>query len=150
MDFIVGKNTVVSENTGLKGDKVAEDVPLKYYTSNWYNNPSPENGVNFHEGFGISQGFIDTESSLSRGQITNPRVRQDLGSYPVITGGLPYSGPEMSGEISNQFKSCDSHDGLYHDRHFYTLREHPNHVQSGFDFRQGVDTRMDTKVVYRR
>ena len=135
-------------NTGLKNDQVDEEKPMKYYTSNWYNSPSPENGVNFTQGFGISQQFIDTETKISRSSITNPRVRQDLGGFPVITGGLHTAGPIISEQISRVYKSCqDFNDGKWYERVFYDLKENPNHVQRN---PSGTDTRMDTKELYQK
>lgn len=138
------------ENTGLKNDKASEHAPLKYYTSNWFNDPKPENSINFHEGFGKPKELIDNETLLSRSTITNPRVRQDLGSYPIIAGGPMNSSPSISGELTNQFKSCEERDGRFYDKHFYFLKENPNHVQQSHSFRQGVDTRMDTKQIYKK
>jgi hypothetical protein len=140
------------KNTGLKSDRANEDTAIKYYTTNWYKDPKPENGINFTEGFGISQGFIDTESRISRGQITNPRIRQDLGTAPINLGGISNAGPLLSGQISNTFKGCDSADtdGKFYERQFYELTENPNHTQAGNGLRQGIDTRMISKQIYKK
>ena len=150
------------ENSGLKGDRCDEKdckefeslsgSPLKYYTTNYFKDGvNNDAGVNFTEGFGISQGFIDQETSLSRGMITNPRVRQDLGTLPLASiGGLATSGPIISAVGQRELKSCVPGDSQFQDRRFWSFSQDPNAVQKDFNFRQGADTRQDTRTTYNK
>lgn len=150
------------ENTGLRGDRCDDKDckefeslsgrPLKYYTTNYFKDGvNNDAGVNFNEGFGISQGFIDKESMLSRGMITNPRVRQNLGTLPLPSiGGLANSGPLISAVGQREKASCNPRDDQFQDRRFWFFDQNPNSVQKDVRFRQGADTRQDTRISYNK
>ena len=150
------------KNSGLRGDRCNDrdckefeslsGSPLKYYTTNYFKDGVENDaGINFSEGFGISQGFIDKETSLSRGMITNPRVRQDLGTLPLASiEGLATSSPIISAVGQRELKSCQPRDDQFQDRRFWSFGENPNAVQKDFNFRQGSDTRNDTRTSYNK
>lgn len=148
------------ENSGLRGDRCDDKdckefsslsgAPLKYYTTNYFKEGvNNDAGINFSEGYGISQGFIDKETMLSRGVITNPRVRQNLGELPLASiGGLATSGPIISAVGQRELKSCQPRDDQFQDRRFWSFDQDPNAVQQNVNFRQGSDTRQDTRTSY--
>lgn len=132
------------QDTGLKSDSAdfeeQSNKPLKYFTTNWFAQGKDLPGVNFSEGYGVSQKFIDSESGLKRSVITNPRVRQNFNQLPYSTyGGLMSNGPVISENISRERKSCQPMSEEYYNRSFYQLNENPNHTQNYG--RQGTDTR---------
>jgi hypothetical protein len=133
------------QNTGLKGDtddfEKQSQKPLKYYTDSLIAPLKGDSGINFHEGFGISSKFIDTESQLIRSNITHPKIRQNYGMLPfATTGGLANSGPIISEDISRVKRACQPTDQEFYKRSFYDLKDHKNMVEdysrSGFDSRQ--------------
>lgn len=132
------------QDTGLKSDsadfEAQSNKPLKYYTTNWFAQGKDLPGVNFTEGFGVSQKFIDSESTLKRSTITNPRVRQNFNQLPYATyGGLMSNGPVVSEEISREKKSCQPMSDEYYNRSFYTLNTNPNKTENYG--KHGTDTR---------
>lgn len=148
------------KNTGMKGDRCNEQdckeftgisaKPLKYYTTNYFKEGVDEDaGINFNEGYGICQSFIDQESKLSRSTITNPKIRQNLGELPLASiGGLANSGPIISATGQREKKTCVVGDNNFQDRRFWFFNNDPNAVQTGIGYRQGEDTRQDTRTSY--
>lgn len=150
------------KNSGLRNDRCDDQDckefdslsgrPLKYYTTNYFKDGiNNQAGVNFNEGFGISQGFIDQETALSRGMITNPRVRQNLGELPLASiGGLANAGPIISAVGQRELNSCQPRDDQFQNRRFWFFDNDPNSVQKNVNFRQGADTRQDTRTSYKK
>lgn len=132
------------KNSGLKGDtedfQKQSQAPLKYYTDSLIEPLKGDSGINFHEGFGISSKFIDTESQLIRSTVTNPKIRQNFKMLPfATTGGLANSGPIISEDISRVKRACQPMDSEFYKRSFYDLK---NHVNATEDYsRQGFDSR---------
>ncbi len=142
--------------TGLKGEKRDEEEfirhqnkKLKYYTTNYFSDGIKDSpGNQFHDGFGTPSQEIDNSTSL-RGQVTNPRIRHDWGPLPLNSGGLQTSGPTILHEMERDRRSCNPEDSEFYKRSFYMLDINPNAVQKSSSFRQGVDTRNDTRQEYK-
>lgn len=141
--------------TNLKGEMRDEEEfvkhqnkKLKYYTTNYFKDGiSDVTGNQFHDGFGTPSQEIDRSTSL-RGQITNPRIRQEWGAQPINGAGLQSAGPTIFHQIVRDKKTCNPEDTEFYKRSFYTLDVNPNAVQKSHSFRQGVDTRNDTRQDY--
>lgn len=142
--------------TGLRGEKRDEEEfvqhqnkKMKYYTTNYFQDGVRDiAGNQFHDGFGTPSQEVEKSTSL-RGQITNPRIRQDWGALPLNSGGLRSSGPTISHVMEKDRRSCIVEEGDFYKRSLYTLDINPNSVQSSSHFRQGVDTRNDTRENYK-
>lgn len=142
--------------TGLRGEQRDEkefvehqNKKMKYYTTNYFQDGIKDvPGNQFHDGFGTPSQEVDKSTSL-RGQITNPRIRQDWGALPINSAGLRSSGPTINHMIEKDRRSCNPEDNEFYKRSFYTLDINPNSVQSSSHYRQGVDTRNDTREQYK-
>lgn len=139
--------------TGLRGEKRDEDEfkqhqnkKLKYYTTNYYKDGITSSG-NFHDGFGTPSQEIDKSTSL-RGNVTNPRIKEEWGALPVNMGSLVSSGPTIDHILEKDRRTCNPRDDEIYKRSFYFLDMNPNAVQKSDGFRGGLDTRNDTRHQY--
>lgn len=142
--------------TGLRGEKRDEEEfvrhqnkKLKYYTTNYFSDGIKDvPGNQLHDGFGTPSQEINNSTSL-RGAITNPRIRQDWGPLPLNGASLHTSGPTIDHQMERDRRSCNPEDSQFYKRSFYMLDVNPNSVQQSSSFRQGVDTRNDTREEYK-
>lgn len=141
-------------NTGLKNEReneLANDSSylkkMKYYTANDF----PELQMrNVHEGYGTASQEVENGTKLMRSTITNPRIRQDWGPLQTNFGGLQTFGPSIDHQDSRSKKSCAQNPGNdFYNRSFYLLDFNPNNVQKSSGYRQGVDTRNDSREEYK-
>jgi hypothetical protein len=141
--------------TGLKGEQRDEEEfvkhqnkRMKYYTTNFFDAGIKDvTGNQFHDGFGTPSQEIENSTSL-RGQVTNPKIRHEWGALPINSAGLSRSGPTIEHSLVKDRKSCNPEDSQFQNRSFYTLDINPNATQKSASYRQGVDTRNDTRSDY--
>lgn len=121
---------------------------MKYYTTNFFDSGIKDvTGNQFHDGFGTPSQEIENSTSL-RGQITNPKIRHEWGALQINPAGLSRSGPTIEHSIEKDRKTCNPEDSQFQRRSFYMLDVNPNAVQKSANYRQGVDTRNDTRGDY--
>jgi hypothetical protein len=139
------------KNSGLKNDtedfEKQSQEPLKYYTTNWNSVLKSDAGINFVEGYGKPPGFTDAESQLIRSTVTNPKVRQNYGMLPLVSGGsLRNTGPVISESNSRERKSCQPTDNEHYKRSFYDLVGFTPIVEN--KSRSGSDSRQDGRTSF--
>lgn len=144
------------ENTGLRGEERDEldfdknaNKRMKYYTTNYFTSDiKSQPGVNSYDGFGTPSQEINVGTALEHSIITNPRIKQDWRPLQLNYGSMAIAGPTITHTNERDRKSCNPRENEFYKRSFYTLDINPNATQKSSAFRQGVDSRNDSREEY--